>query len=380
MSKFSAQDIANTAWSFTTVGLKHGRFLKTLNEVLQLRMTKWLNGERRPKNKFTGQEVSNALYTFAVLNYFPYGLLKVSEAYVLDRLGGEISVENVSRMFNRKELSILSYTISVFGEYPAKLVEVIYTGLIGAGGETEASAVEQVYNDGGLQESAIMSLLYLQAIMDLETSGDAVPFTLPTNFPAGWSNHPAFANHGGTTTARPSSSEELMNSGLLELNTSKVQKRISEAFTRVGFTHVEEFVFTMEELSKQHGIRMTPYPVKLLSVDIADAKSKICVEVDGPGHFITNIDVDRSADGRNILSSVGLYRNSKGFKEYDFHWDSESQEINGSTSLKIRLMQRLGWNVINLPFWEWYPIQGDVDKEDEYCRSLLPKGSPQSQP
>jgi RAP domain len=363
MQAFSPQDVANTVWSFAVMGLKHTRFLDAVNEALHDRMVNWVGGGRLVKNKFTAQELSNAIYAFASLNYLPDGLLRMSEAYFMDRLGGEVTPEGVSKFLNRKELAILCFTVAVFGEYPPQLVEIIYTGLIGTEDKKDPLFMERLYNDGGLHENSVTSLLYLQSIMDLEAGESAKTFSLPVDFPTKWTS----SNRGQSIP------DGLMDNGLLELHSSKVQKRISDAFTRIGFSHTEEFVFTMEDISRHHGIRMAPIPFELLSVDIADEKSRICIEVDGPGHFITNIDTQGFVGGRNILSSVGSYRDVKGFKEFEFNWDYQDQEINGSTSLKIRLLRELGWHVVNLAFWEWYPVQGSQDKEEAYCGSLLDK-------
>lgn len=64
--------------------------------------------------------------------------------------------------------------------------------------------------------------------------------------------------------------------------------------------------------------------------------------------------------------------------EYRFNWNSNDQTMNGSTSLKLRMFHKLGWRLINIPFWDWVPID-DIGRDnnkrlvlqEEYCRSLL---------
>jgi hypothetical protein len=367
MNNFSPQDVANSAWAFTIVGMKHVRFLDAANDALQNKMTQWIDGNRSTKNRLSGQELCNAIYAFAVFDYAPVNLLPLAEDYILNHLGGVITPETVSRWMNRQELAILTYIVSVFGEYPPKLVEIIYTGLVGSGDKRDASFMDRLHNDGGCMGNVVIALLYLQTIKDLE-SKELQYLSLPDDFPTKWSTSSSdVAGRGGMVA------DGMMDNGLIELHSSKVQTRISDAFSRIGFSHTEEFIFTLEDLAKDHGIGVASIPFELLSIDLADESLKIGIEVDGPGHFVTNIDEQYFSGGRNILSSVGEVVRKNGFNDYHFCWSDEDQEINGSTSLKIRLMQKLGWNIINLPFWEWYPIEGDQDAEDEYCRSVLEK-------
>ena len=161
------------------------------------------------------------------------------------------------------------------------------------------------------------------------------------------------------------------------------------AFDRIEFGHVDEYLLTMKDLADEFGIQMPPIPVEILSLDIANIDSKIGVEVDGPGHWVSSI--DDSVDNKNILSSIGEYRhqssssssNSNNNKdngkfEYSFNWNSQDQTINGATSLKLRMFAHMGWRIINVPFWEWYPVDNqsmsNADKltaQEDYCRSLL---------
>jgi len=371
LKDFSPQDVANSVWAFAVMGMKHVRFLDAVNNTLQMKMKRWIDGERSVKNRFSGQETCNAIYAFAIFNYVPDNLLTLSQDYILDRLGGKIRPESVSSWLNRRELAILCFVVSVFGEYPSNLIDIIYSGLVGTEKKSDPAFMTRLYNDGGMLGNAITSLLYLQSIKDLE-SPELRNLSLPNDFPLKWSSSPNFAIHdsnGGGSMA-----DGLMDNGLLELHSSKMQTRISAAYTRIGFSHTEEYVFTLADLSEKHGIGVAPIPFELLSIDLADESSQTGIEVDGPGHFVTNIDEEHFSEGRNILSSVGRYLGKNGFNDYQFRWDDEDQEINGSTFLKIRMMQNLGWRIVNLPFWEWYPVDGKQEEEDVYCRSKLEKG------
>lgn len=362
LKKLSPQDISNTVWSCATLGLKHSKFLETVDETLQHRMRKYLSGDKHPMNRIKGQEISNSLLAMASLNYTPRGLLSTVEAYLMSIMEyeDEWTVPTIASFFTRQELANLAWAVAVFGEYPRHLIEIIYMGLTGIGDRPEPSYVQQAFGDTGTQQSHIISLLYLQIMMDLELGRDTNAFRPPDDFPSAWTSKSAF-------TSRTPDGNSMIDKELLELNTSNTQKFVSKAFSRVGFDNVEEFVHTMQDLAVDYGIQMTPYPTELLSIDFANADSKIGVEYDGPAHFITKID----GKDRTSASSVGNFDVKYGKLGYEFKWNACDQEINGSTALKKRLLKQLGWRIINIPFWDWSVVNSDAAAEDELCRALL---------
>ena len=76
-----------------------------------------------------------------------------------------------------------------------------------------------------------------------------------------------------------------------------------------------------------------------LSLDVAQPDEKRAVEVDGPRHYL------KDAEGRCVAE-------------------------NGSTRFKSRLLRRLGWDVVHVPFFEWDVLQ-DTTAQDTYLRSKL---------
>lgn len=237
------------------------------------------------------------------------------------------------------------------GHYPPDLMHLLYTGLVGDGEEPDT--LRQIFGDGGLQRQAIMSLLYVQMAVDLESPDNDL--TLPENFPDGWDEV------GDSDAGIP-----LEAISMLTLSTSKIQKDVSNAFDRVGFHHVEEHVIAMDELVRNHGIQLSSKSFEILSIDIADVANKVGIEVDGPGHFVSELDSWSPQE-----TPQGYAKVVNGKLEYQFQWIGGHQQMNGSTALKERLLQRLGWNILHIPFWEWYAINGDIVKEDEYCFKLL---------
>lgn len=239
------------------------------------------------------------------------------------------------------------------GHYPPRLMRLLYTGLVGNGDEQNAEYMAKVFGDGGLQLQAIQILLYVQMAVDLEWPSNDL--RLPENFPDGWD---------GSSAVDSDLAED--ESTMLSLSTSVVQSDVSEAFDRIGFEHTEEHIITMDELVRDYGIHLSLKPdYEILSIDLADVPNKIGIEVDGPGHFCTVLDTwspQEESRGRAITKDGKRY--------YSFDWD-DRQAMNGSTALKNRLLQRLGWKMLNVPFYEWDDCKGDVTEEDDYCEKLL---------
>eukprot|EP00536_Pseudo-nitzschia_multiseries_P003502 jgi/Psemu1/64177/estExt_Genemark1.C_540102 len=371
-----AQDVSNTVWAFGIIGLKHERFLKAVEGTLRQRMERYLSGD---KSAFIqGQEMSNALWALATLNYIPSGLLSFVERYFMEMLQNDLTVSKISRLITRQELANIAWVAAVFGEYPPKLIEMLYMGILGVGERPDPVYIQNLYNDSGIQATHSNSMLYLQIMMDFDLGLKQNTFALPEDFPSEWA----------MLGDNESSSAESSN-GIMEINTttSGIQNRISKVFDRIGFGHVDEYLLTMKDLTSEFAIKMSPFPVEVLSLDIANIESKIGVEVDGPGHWVSNIDPETN---HNILCSVGEYRgpapnigdnkkdsNNRIF-EYNFNWNSEDQMINGATSLKQRMFQHMGWRIINIPFWEWSRVDNQntndstkIEAQEEYCRSLL---------
>jgi hypothetical protein len=197
-----------------------------------------------------------------------------------------------------------------------------------------------------------MSMLYVQMAMDMDNPTNQL--ALPENFPVGWDVSGGFSLN----------SDDDVNQ-MLNLTTSGIQNRVSRTCKRIGFSHVEEYVISTNELVRDHGVQLQGTPVDVLSIDIADPARKIGIEVDGPGHFIHVLDTWSPQE-----PALGYVKIVNGKLEYQFLWDSR-MDMNGSTSLKKRLLEKLGWDIKRLPFWEWHSLKGNHQKEEAYCEELL---------
>ena len=88
---------------------------------------------------------------------------------------------------------------------------------------------------------------------------------------------------------------------------------------------------------------------------MANVEKKIGVEVDGPGHFVHILDKPPRRRGSEIIILEDMGKN----------------RFNGPTTLKHRLLSHLDWDIIHLPYWEFQNLNGDSQKQQDYCRNLI---------
>jgi len=139
----------------------------------------------------------------------------------------------------------------------------------------------------------------------------------------------------------------------------------------VGFSHVLEHVITTDELESNHNIKLSPEKVEFLSIDIANLKDLVGIEVDGPGHFVNVLDcvVDDGGEKERFFPSGN--KGSGICAKMEWQLSNSRRQVNGPTALKHRLLCQLGWEIVHLPFWEWRNLAGDQEKEETYCSELL---------
>lgn len=364
LSKLKPQDLSNTAWTFAVLGLRHSAFCDAAKRQLVERMERLVYAKQgkalsTARDAFKGQELSNLLWALATLDIPAGDILSCVGEYmhkICEDENGKVTVTAVSKMCKRQELANMAWSCAVFDEYPPKLMNIIYKGLVGEGEEQDPAYMSRVFDDSGLQSQAIMTLIYVQAAVDRAGGGlSASGLSLPDDFPEGWQEKSTNSEHHVTEPTFD-----------LKLSTSKIQRSVSDTFRRIGFEHVEEHVITMKEMAEEYGINVAPKPMEILSIDIANVADKIAIEVDGPSHFVSIIDNVHEAPPS---AGFGWYNKDK--LEYQYMWKGDRQHINGPTALKERLLISLGWQVIHLPFWEWYALDGDPEAQEEYCRNLL---------
>eukprot|EP00578_Thalassiosira_sp_NH16_P000781 CAMPEP_0181141396 /NCGR_PEP_ID=MMETSP1071-20121207/35800_1 /TAXON_ID=35127 /ORGANISM="Thalassiosira sp., Strain NH16" /LENGTH=1329 /DNA_ID=CAMNT_0023228381 /DNA_START=239 /DNA_END=4228 /DNA_ORIENTATION=- len=342
LARFTNQDLSNTVWAYSTMGMLHSGFFKEAeNEVI--------NRLRSKKSKFRGQEIANILWSYATLNAQPeMAMVDALSSFVVSECHGD--EYSIARMFGqRQELANLAWSCAVLGRYPKELMDILYTGLVGTGNDPEQ--MKRVFNDDGLQKSSIMTLYYVQVAADVEAPD--LGLSLPIRFPNGW------GEDEGRHQAKGDENDLIqMSSSMLTLTVSRLQRDVSGTFDRIGFDNILEHVIDTNEIKDQYGIQLPHSPKEFLSIDIANINKQIGIEVDGPGHFVRLID-----NPGNKLSTRSSLKH-----QFD---DRGENRVNGPTILKHRLLTHLGWDIIHLPYWEYQGLGGDKDQEMDYCQNLL---------
>lgn len=353
LSSLKPQDLSNTAWAMAVLGMRHTPFLEAATQQLEDRARQFIKGHQTSMTRFKGQELANLLWAFATLNFHisnDIGDL-VGEYMAEISKADKQQAAGIAQAFIRQELANIAWSLAVFSVYPKKTMHLLYAGLVGIGSERNPAFLCKCFGDKGLQHEAIMSLIYVQLAMEMEGLQNGL--TLPENFPDNWNQKSASSRRGDVTAT----------SFELKLSTSRVQRAVSDAFHRIGFDHEVEHIITMEELLDNNGVPVSKEPREILSIDLANVNEMVAIEVDGPPHFVTDIET--------IPSQCGVAKRVNGRLQYQFYMDGDRQQINGPTALKKHLLQRLGWRTINIPFWEWYGLGGDGSREEAYCRNLL---------
>eukprot|EP00571_Detonula_confervacea_P017812 CAMPEP_0172298486 /NCGR_PEP_ID=MMETSP1058-20130122/1119_1 /TAXON_ID=83371 /ORGANISM="Detonula confervacea, Strain CCMP 353" /LENGTH=1283 /DNA_ID=CAMNT_0013007761 /DNA_START=130 /DNA_END=3978 /DNA_ORIENTATION=- len=351
LDRFTNQDLSNTVWAYSTMGMLHSGFFKQAENSVVSRLR-----QKRNKLKFNGQEIANILWSFATLNAQPeLSTVDAISSYVAAECRGKNGVDeySIARMFGkRQELANLAWSCAVIGRYPKELMNLLYTGLVGTSNDPEQ--MNKVFKDDGLQKSSIMTLYYVQVAADVEASD--LRLTLPAGFPNGWGED---ADHKHATDDENDLIQ--MSSSMLTLTVSKLQRDVSKTFDKIGFDNILEHVIDTNEIKDEYGIQLPHSPKEFLSIDIANIEKQIGIEVDGPGHFVRLIDNPGKSTAKTNLKN-----------QFD---DRGENRVNGPTILKHRLLTHLGWDIIHLPYWEYQELGGDKDKEMDYCQSLIEQSS-----
>ena len=118
---------------------------------------------------------------------------------------------------------------------------------------------------------------------------------------------------------------------------SKAHNDISRLLNDIGFEHQNEVSPFVDDI--ESGFSGGD---EFMAIDMANLKDRIAIELDGPSHFI-----GLGKDGR--VETV-------------------------KTKMKSRILERLGWKVIKIPWFEWKEFNGE-EKHDkvEYLKGVLLK-------
>ena len=138
----------------------------------------------------------------------------------------------------------------------------------------------------------------------------------------------------------------------------------------MNFPYEEELAITTKDIESEYGIALSSENIEnieFLSIDIANAEEKIGIEVDGPQHFVQVLDGNEVFEEEEHEDTGRAKR--MGNKIGWLFGVNSARQVNGSTALKQRLLEDLGWRVGHIPFWQW---KNPTDSEKErMCQDLL---------
>lgn len=119
LDRFSNQDLSNTVWAYSTMGMLHSGFFKEAENAVVARL-------RNKRNKFRGQEIANILWSFATLNAQPeLSMVDALSTFIASECRGKNGVDehSIARMFGqRQELANLAWSCAVSISISAKKV------------------------------------------------------------------------------------------------------------------------------------------------------------------------------------------------------------------------------------------------------------------
>jgi len=119
---------------------------------------------------------------------------------------------------------------------------------------------------------------------------------------------------------------------------SRTQVEVSAALHRVGWTHDFEHV-----------------TADGLSLDMAQSATKHAVEFDGPNHYLFELPCDAPLKPSEFDGGDA---------------DTKQQLLNGNSRFKRRMLRRLGWKVVHVPYFEWSNLRTDTQQEEYLLRRL----------
>jgi len=367
LNRFTNQDLSNTVWAYSTLGILHTGFFKQAENEVVSRL-------RRKGYKFRGQEIANIIWSFATLNAQPdLSMVDALSTFVVEQCRGSngmVNEQSIVKLFGqRQELANVAWSCAVIGRYPKELMDIVYMGLLGTANDPKH--MKQLFNDNGLEKSTIMTLYYVQVAAQVEAP--ELHLSLPMGFPNGWGEGDDESNQSSGGGSSENDFIEL-SSSMLTLTISKLQKAVSGTFDKIGFKNVLEHVIDASEISNGYENNGQHSPKQFLSIDIANVDKLIGIEVDGPGHFVRLIDDSSSSllSTTTAKSSTTTTITNMDDSRQQFA-DRGQNRVNGPTILKHRLLTHLGWDIIHLPYWEYQEFAGNIEREKRYCQGLLEK-------
>jgi len=343
---FSALDLANTLWAFSTVGYADAELFR----VAALQTEKVL-GNLKP------QEISNVAWAFA------------KAQLENPRLFQALALESMSKVeaFTPQALANTAWAFSTVGVHHAVLFEKL--GLRAAytikDFETQhLSNMAWAFAKAGLWHKPVFDCVSVESVNKMNA---CTPQSLANTLWAFAASAESIKSYAALFDAV---AQRLAKSGLRDLSPenlsqlhqvlvllrlelprhsltvllqahsnllreayvriepmhSESQKNVSAALTRIGWVH--DFEHATEE-----GFRL----------DMAQPSDLLAVEFDGPSHF---------------LAQAGF----------------ERRILDGKSKFKSNLLTKLGWTVLRIPFFEWDSL--NPEEQGDYLKNALAEALP----
>eukprot|EP00891_Asterochloris_glomerata_P000405 jgi/Astpho2/405/Aster-x0924 len=332
---FGPQELSNVLLAFTRVQLYNEELLQA-NEVtatakLQASELETLAKLQVP-HAMKPQAVTNLLWSFANLRYYPAKLLDFLVGKDTDEPG--YLKDRLSTM-NDQETANLLWSFAKFGYHPLPLVPDFLAAIdrllnqdsmgpqslanslwaLGVFQTTSNPTFRRCLERLGSVDIALISAKQLhqlfQAIMlvkaEAERRGDRHPseqLQIPLNV-----QHLA---------------ARLWKITVQDVHVSALHREVSDCLAHMGVAHL------LEHLAVDG----------LFSLDIVllpDSPTRICIEVDGPYHYTVN-----------------------------------TLQPMGHTLIRRRLLKLFGWSVITVPYYDWWGLRTPVKRIDYLLRLLAP--------
>jgi predicted nucleic acid-binding protein len=311
----SPQAVANTAWAFATMGLQSPNLFAEIEKH-----SAWLVKEGNP------QDVANTARACATMSvHSPKLFLEIEKHSTwLVKEGNPQDVAKTALAF-----ATLGYRHSAvfFGSFCKIISEFIKEG----------------------NQQHIINVCYAFAILDLTGKYEkefrqlwtvAVSFDfrmLTAEESSQLFQVYAFSQARGMGISKPPIS--CFEAGRIFLGdnnnqVSKSQKEVSSILHELEFAHDEE-------VSPWNDGEFCLAPPGMLAIDMASRKRRVAIEFDGPSHFLLE------AGSVKVL-----------------------QLQNGATRAKRRFLRRLGWKVVNIPYFGWDQAKGKEERKALLCEKL----------
>ena len=172
--------------------------------------------------EFKAQEIVNLIWSFAALNHNRQPVIDYFTQFIIhicsdNDHGNKYDESTIAKCFKRQEIVKIAVSCTILAQCPKELMTLLYAGLFGVK-ERDPKTLASIYGDDGLQQDAIMAMLYVQMVLDFEAS---FSLSLPSNFPSDWRE----SNDSNASRASLLNEEDKK----LQIITSPLKLKLSEA-------------------------------------------------------------------------------------------------------------------------------------------------------